>query len=126
MLYDITHRTTYSYRTDVSVSHHLAHLHPRELPRQQVTDFKMTVDPPPAVMVERTDYYGNATAFFTIGNPHDRLAVTARSRVQVTAPASSRRPPLGTARLLAGAADEPRHEVVQRTERGILRIHHVP
>jgi len=76
----------YSYRTDVSVSHHLAHLHPRELPRQQVTDFKMTVDPPPAVMVERTDYYGNATAFFTIGNPHDRLVVTARSRVQVSTP----------------------------------------
>jgi transglutaminase-like putative cysteine protease len=87
MLYDITHRTTYSYGADVSVSHHLAHLHPRELPRQQVSDFRMTVDPAPAVTVERTDFYGNSATFFTIGSPHDRLVVTARSRVQISAPA---------------------------------------
>jgi transglutaminase-like putative cysteine protease len=87
MLYDVTHRTTYSYGTDVSVSHHLAHLHPRELPRQQVCDFRLTVDPTPAVVAERVDFYGNAATFFTIGSPHDRLLVTARSRVQINGPA---------------------------------------
>jgi transglutaminase-like putative cysteine protease len=86
MLYDITHRTTYSYGNDVSVSHHLAHLHPRELPRQQVTDFRLTVDPTPSVVAERVDFYGNSATFFTIGSPHDRLIVTARSRVQINAP----------------------------------------
>ncbi len=43
MLYDITHRTTYGYGSDVSVSHHLAHLHPRDLPLQQIRDFKLSV-----------------------------------------------------------------------------------
>ena len=37
MLYTLTHRTTYAYNHDVSVSHHLAHLRPRTLPRQEVS-----------------------------------------------------------------------------------------
>ena len=86
MLYDITHRTTYNYGSDVSVSHHLAHLHPRALPWQEVSGFQLDIDPAPTVAAEREDYYGNAAAFFTIDSPHDRLAVTARSRVQVATP----------------------------------------
>lgn len=86
MLYDITHRTTYGYGSDVSVSHHLAHLHPRDLPAQQVGNFRLTVEPTPVVSAERVDYYGNPTNFFTIGSPHDRLVVTARSRVRIAAP----------------------------------------
>jgi transglutaminase-like putative cysteine protease len=93
MLYEVTHRTTYRYASDVSVAHHLAHLHPREHASQQVTDYKLTVDPLPVVHTEHADYYGNAATFFTIGSPHNRLAVTARSRVQVTAPALPARTP---------------------------------
>src|SRR4051794_28436335 len=83
MLYDITHRTTYGYGSDVSVSHHLAHLHPRQSPLQQIHDFKLTIEPTPIVSAEHVDYYGNATTFFTIGSPHDSLSVTARSRVRI-------------------------------------------
>jgi transglutaminase-like putative cysteine protease len=86
VLYAVTHRTTYRYGSDVSVSHHLAHLHPRELPWQQVVDFSLTIEPQPAVVAEHVDGYGNAVIFFTIGNPHDRLVVTARSSVRVAAP----------------------------------------
>jgi transglutaminase-like putative cysteine protease len=86
MWYDVTHHTTYSYGTDVSVSHHLAHLHPRELAGQHVSNFTLVVDPAPAISTERVDYYGNVGTFFSIGSPHDRLVVTARSRVQLTAP----------------------------------------
>jgi len=86
MLYDLTHRTTYGYGSDVAVSHHLAHLRPRELRSQQVTAFKVAIEPAPVVSAERVDYYGNTTTFFSIGSPHDRLSVTARSRVRITAP----------------------------------------
>lgn len=86
MLYVVTHRTTYAYGSDVSVSHHLAHLHPRELPGQQVSEYTLTVQPTPTVSSERVDYYGNPTSFFTIGSPHERLVVTARSRVRVVTP----------------------------------------
>ena len=85
MLYQVTHRTTYSYGTDVVVSHHVAHLHPRPLPGQQVNDFGLTIEPAPVVQSQREDYFGNGTDYFSIGSPHERLTVTARSRVRVTA-----------------------------------------
>ena len=94
MLYAVTHRTTYGYASDVAVSHHLVHLRPRELPWQQVTDFALSVEPPAAAIAgERTDYHGNAASYFSIRHPHDRLVVTARSRVRVTRPALPERTP---------------------------------
>jgi transglutaminase-like putative cysteine protease len=87
VLYAVTHRTTYGYASDVAVSHHQVHLRPRELPWQQVTDFALSVEPADAVVTEeRTDYHGNATNYFSIRHPHDRLVVVARSRVRVTRP----------------------------------------
>ena len=83
MLYALTHRTTYAYESAVSISHHLAHLRPRELPRQEVTDFALDVSPVASVLVPRTDYFGNAVAFFAIETPHKKLVVTATSRVRV-------------------------------------------
>jgi transglutaminase-like putative cysteine protease len=85
MLYAVTHRTTYAYGSDVSVSHHVAHLHPRELPCQQVTDFQLHIEPATTASAERVDFYGNTTTFFTISSPHECLSVTARSRVRVAA-----------------------------------------
>jgi transglutaminase-like putative cysteine protease len=101
VLYALTHRTTYRYGTDVAVSHHLARLHPRALPWQQVDDFQLQVEPAPATSVERVDYYGNPTSFFSIGSPHEKLIVTARSRVRVTAPTlpiAAQTPPWETVR----------------------------
>jgi transglutaminase-like putative cysteine protease len=101
VLYALTHRTTYRYGTDVAVSHHLARLHPRALPWQQVDDFQLQVEPAPATSVERVDYYGNPTSFFSIGSPHEKLIVTARSRVRVAAPAlpiAAQTPPWETVR----------------------------
>ncbi len=93
MLYQVTHRTTYGYGSDVAVSHHVAHLRPRELAWQQVADYTLTIDPVPTVTTERTDFYGNAASFFSIGSPHDRLTVTARSRVRVRASGLPERTP---------------------------------
>jgi transglutaminase-like putative cysteine protease len=86
VFYAVTHRTTYHYGSDVAVSHHVARLHPRELPCQQVEDFQLQIEPAPAATDERSDYYGNPTRFFSIGNPHESLTVTARSRVRVATP----------------------------------------
>jgi transglutaminase-like putative cysteine protease len=83
MLYAVTHRTFYRYGSDVSVSHHLAHLHPRALPTQEVADFTLGVEPLPTTTSSYVDYYGNGVNFFTIGSPHERLVITARSRVRV-------------------------------------------
>ncbi|MGB8169996.1 MAG: transglutaminase family protein [Chthoniobacteraceae bacterium] len=102
MFYAVTHHTTYRYGADVAVSHHLARLHPRELPSQQVEDFHLQVEPAPVVSSERIDYYGNPTSFFSISSPHEKLVVTARSCVRVAAP------------LLPIAAQTPPWELVRK------------
>ena len=101
MEYAVTHRTTYSYDSDVSVSHHLVHLRPRVLPWQHVAEHTLTVETDAAVAAERLDCYGNTATFFTISKPHRKLPVTARSRVRVTAP------------LLPAAAQTPAWERVR-------------
>lgn len=108
MLYALTHRTTYSYAASVPVSQHLAHLRPRETPWQQLLDFQLYVEPTPSVLTERPDYYGNSTAFITVEGPHQKLFVTARSHVRVTAPlwpAPADTPPWEEVRE-RGASDE--------------------
>src|SRR5271165_1956142 len=84
MLYAITHRTVYYYGANVSVSHHVAHLRPREFPGQQVSDFDFQVDPVPTAIEARSDFYGNEVIGFAFDTPHDKLTVTARSRVRVS------------------------------------------
>jgi transglutaminase-like putative cysteine protease len=86
MLYSIVHRTVYSYGSDVSHSYHLAHVRPRPLPRQDVLAYALRIDPEPAFLVERLDYHGNQSAFFTLGAPHRKLTITVQSRVRVQAP----------------------------------------
>jgi transglutaminase-like putative cysteine protease len=87
VFYAITHRTTYAYASAVSFSHHLMHLRPRETPRQRLLDFTLGFTPAVAITFPRLDYYENATTFLAIERPHRKLVVTARSRVQVIAPA---------------------------------------
>ena len=41
------------------------------------------LEPAPVAQNERVDFFGNGTTYFSIGNPHDRLVVTARSQVRV-------------------------------------------
>jgi transglutaminase-like putative cysteine protease len=86
VLYNVTHRTAYEYDSTVALSHHLAHLRPRALPRQEVLESSLQVEPEPALSVKRVDFYGNTAEFLTIESAHRELVVTARSRVRVRAP----------------------------------------
>src|SRR5215207_9116338 len=86
MIYDITHVTEFDYESRVSVSHHVARLTPRRTDRQQPIEHAWRFDPPPAVLREHEDAFGNPVAFFAMEVPHRRLRVTARAVVDVTAP----------------------------------------
>lgn len=81
MIYKIVHRTTYKYKYPVSMSSHVATLRPRSLCRHNLEKSELQIVPSPAVMTERTDYFGNHQYFFTIEEPHDELIVESRSRV---------------------------------------------
>ena len=81
--YDLRHRTRYEYGQTVSVSHHVAHLRPRELPGQRCLSHSLEIDPEPSTLNEHLDYHGNPTSVFTMEAGYEQLIVTARSRVEV-------------------------------------------
>ena len=87
MLYDIRHRTTFSYEESVSVSHHVLHLEPRRHPHQTCVDSETLVDPKAAVDSVGEDYFGNPIRHLTVQRPHKRLVIDARARVEVLPPA---------------------------------------
>lgn len=83
MLYQVSHQTTYVYTDPVSLCHNLLHLRPREAPRQVCRRHALAVEPEPATMHERLDYFGNPVTVFAIQQPHRRLSLTASHRIDV-------------------------------------------
>jgi transglutaminase-like putative cysteine protease len=59
----------------------VACLKPRSLLRHRLAQSELHIDPTPAQITERVDYFGNILCFFTIQEPHKELAVEARSEV---------------------------------------------
>jgi transglutaminase-like putative cysteine protease len=83
LLYEITHTTTYQYMGDVSVSHHLLRLAPRQWAKQALLSHELIVEPAPAVLCSHNDYFGNPAHFIGIERAHPQLVITSRSRLAV-------------------------------------------
>jgi transglutaminase-like putative cysteine protease len=83
MIYKILHRSTYKYRSTVSVGNHVACLKPRALAPHQLVRNEISIRPTPATSTERVDYFGNCQLFFTVQEPHKELVVEARSEVVI-------------------------------------------
>lgn len=96
VIYDIRHRTVFSYEQAVSISHHVLHLTPRRGPRQVCERSAIVVDPAPATRSDGRDYFGNPIAILTVEAPHRRLEIHASSRVEVLPP-----PPVDPERSMA-------------------------
>lgn len=92
MKYKVTHLTCYDYSDPVLLSHHVARVTPRELPRQRCHAHDLEIHPAAAVKSERTDYFGNKVCFFSLQNTHAALAVTATSLVEVEPAPTSTEP----------------------------------
>jgi transglutaminase-like putative cysteine protease len=102
----VEHRTQYIYETPVSMSHHVGCLEPRTLPYQHLRSFDLVVDPVPAQLIHRADYFGNTLHQFQLVGAHDRLTVTSHSVVEL----SAREPCLsGTSESWERVACELRH-----------------
>lgn len=84
MKYEIVHRTEYRYDADVSANYSEVHLIPRTLDGQVCRAHALVIDPVPEDHRERTDFFGNPVAYFSIQKPHRQLSVTATSTVEVT------------------------------------------
>jgi transglutaminase-like putative cysteine protease len=81
--YRVTHATEYDYGESVSLCHNVVRLRPRDTDRQACLDHVLTVSPEPAVFRERTDFFGNTEAWFSLQEPHKKLKIVAESEVEV-------------------------------------------
>jgi transglutaminase-like putative cysteine protease len=94
MLYTVTHTTNYLYTDPVAQCHNLVHLRPRAAPRQTCHHSTLIVQPEPRGLVHQQDYFGNPITFFTIQEPHRKLSISVKNRLEV---ASLEPMPLGEA-----------------------------
>lgn len=97
MTYRVTHRTEYRYESEVSSSYGELHLLPRDFSGQTCRESRLRIEPEPHDYGERTDFYGNRTAYFAVLDAHTRLSITAESVVDVE----------GRQRAMALAGDQP-------------------
>jgi transglutaminase-like putative cysteine protease len=83
MVYQATHVTRYRYEWPVSQSQSEARLTPRTFPGQTLHEFRIHIQPEPAVLETRKDYFGNDVTAFAVFRTHDQFSATAVSIVEV-------------------------------------------
>jgi transglutaminase-like putative cysteine protease len=83
MLYRVRHHTRYDYDAAVAQCHNIAYMMPRNTWRQRCLQADVLVSPQPAMLAERSDYFGNRACHFTIESTHWSLEVSAHSLVDV-------------------------------------------
>lgn len=83
MIYKSIHTTLYDYSEAVSLCHNLLHLTVRSGFWQTRLSSELRISPPPSVMTDRIDYFGNTATFATIEEPHRELSVTAVNLAEI-------------------------------------------
>jgi transglutaminase-like putative cysteine protease len=83
MIFHVTHITRYVYETAVSHGFNEVRLTPRDFPGQHVRESTIRVEPQPAFMHRRKDYYGNDVTSFEVLERHERLEAVAESLVEI-------------------------------------------
>ena len=81
--YRIEHETRYEHDGLASTSQHVACLTPRTLAHQRLLWHQLDIDPVPAGVQERTDYFGNVIDQFAILTPYTEMGVMSRSEVEI-------------------------------------------
>jgi len=82
-MYQVSHRTTFTYTQPVAISHHILRLLPRIHPRQHTVRSTILVEPAPSGRSDGFDFFGNPMMYLTIQEPHAKLVVSASSQINV-------------------------------------------
>jgi len=83
MLYEVTHTTRYHYEAPVSQCFNEVRLTPRVFSTQELKVSSLQVEPAPAFVYQRRDYFGNDVSTFGVFETHESLTATAKSHVEV-------------------------------------------
>jgi transglutaminase-like putative cysteine protease len=117
MRYEVTHVTRYSYEAPVSQCINEVRLAPRALPGQRVQETTLEVDPAPAFVYQRKDYFGNDVSTFGVFESHEKLTATAKSVVSVgEGRLGESNAPLGWKDVRDQIADSETEECLQASE----------
>jgi len=85
VIYDLRHKTTYTYGAPVGFARCVLRLTPRSSPWQTVLSNIISITPKPASNLERTGAFGETTHTVVVDQPHRALIIEAKSRVDVHA-----------------------------------------
>jgi transglutaminase-like putative cysteine protease len=94
MLFQVKHTTRYIYEAPVSHSLNEVRLTPRTLADQNVQKTGIRVQPEPAFIHGRKDYYDNDVTSFELFEKHEHLEITSESMVEVKSGAGGPPPPM--------------------------------
>jgi transglutaminase-like putative cysteine protease len=83
MRYRCKNVTRYAYSDPVTSAQMLAHLTPRDHPRQICHMATLSILPWPSVLTERHDWFGNPVTYAALHAPHRELTVTAELELTV-------------------------------------------
>jgi transglutaminase-like putative cysteine protease len=83
MIYNIYHKTAFTYEHDVTFSHNIARLKPKSTPYQKLRSFTIEIDPEVYESHEFIDMFGNTNTHMLIRKPHQSLSVIGRSKVEI-------------------------------------------
>lgn len=83
MIYDITHRTTYSYDAAVASARCTMRLLPRDDSGQSVLSGRIDLSPPAELTRHRVDFNGNRVVEAQIFTPHTKLQIVLKAQVEV-------------------------------------------
>ncbi|QXP79330.1 MULTISPECIES: transglutaminase N-terminal domain-containing protein [Winogradskyella] len=81
MIFDLWHKTKYSYENGASFCHNITTIKPKSFPGQTLLEYSLEITPTPTDISERLDYFGNSVTRFSIQQHHKELIVIARSKV---------------------------------------------
>ena len=115
MLYSATHITRHLYQSPVSRSLNELRLTPRSLPGQQVREIDLCIQPEPATLHRRKDYFGNDVTTVAILETHHRFVIKASSIVEVQAPSAESASTLLGRRLAIGLPCTPMTNVLRHS-----------
>ena len=77
----VEHTTVLSYDEPIAEAYTELRLRPQDDGGQRCSSFRLTTDPPDAVVHQYADPFGNTVHHFDVLEPHDRLTLTATSDV---------------------------------------------
>ena len=100
----VVHRTTFTYAGEAKESFNEVRLRPADTDTQRCLDFSLRIDPGTEPR-DYADFHGNTVHYFEVHAPHQRLCVTAVSRIETTPLAARPAVPEVTAEELAASPE---------------------